>query len=259
MNFVTAHDGFTLRDVVSYEHKHNEANGEENRDGHDDNRSANYGVEGPTDDPELRRLRLQQMRNLLATLLFSQGTPMLLAGDEFSRTQGGNNNVYCQDNELGWIDWNLDDEGRELLAFTRRMIRLRRAYPILRRRRFLVGEYNEELGVRDVTWLAPNGEEMTQEHWHDPQLRSMGMLLDGRAQPSGIRRRGSDATLLLLTNAHHEAVEFLLPAVALGRDWQCLLDTGTSAVEGETYAFSTPFQLRARSLVLLALRRESAL
>ncbi|MNZ20091.1 Glycogen debranching enzyme [compost metagenome] len=259
VNFVTAHDGFTLRDVVSYEHKHNEANGEENRDGHDDNRSANYGVEGPTDDPELRRLRLQQMRNLLATLLFSQGTPMLLAGDEFSRTQGGNNNVYCQDNELGWIDWNLDDEGRELLAFTRRMIRLRRAYPILRRRRFLVGEYNEELGVRDVTWLAPNGEEMTQEHWHDPQLRSMGMLLDGRAQPSGIRRRGSDATLLLLTNAHHEAVEFLLPGVALGRDWQCLLDTASSAVEGETYAFSTPFQMQARSLALLALRRESAL
>ena len=133
VNFVTAHDGFTLRDVVSYDHKHNEANGENNADGSDHNLSWNHGCEGPTDDPEIRALRLRQMRNLLSTLLLSQGTPMLVAGDEFSRTQQGNNNVYCQDNELGWIDWRLDDEGRSLLAFTQRLLALRQRYPILRR------------------------------------------------------------------------------------------------------------------------------
>src|SRR5690606_4761530 len=139
VNFVTAHDGFTLRDMVSYDQKHNEANGADNRDGSDNNYSCNHGSEGPTDGPEMRALRVRQMRNLLATLFVSQGTPMLLAGDEFSRTQQGNNNVYCQDTALAWVDWNLDEEGRQLLAFTRRLIALRRSYPILRRGRFLVG------------------------------------------------------------------------------------------------------------------------
>ncbi|OBY92618.1 glycogen debranching enzyme GlgX [Pseudomonas sp. AU11447] len=256
VNFITAHDGFTLRDVVSYNHKHNQANGEDNRDGHDDNRSWNHGVEGPTDDAGIRRLRVQQMKNLLATLLLSQGTPMLLAGDEFSRTQQGNNNVYCQDNELGWVDWNLDDEGRELLAFTHRLIRLRQAYPILRRGRFLVGEYNEELGVRDVTWLAPESEEMTEDHWHDPQRRSLGMLMDGRAQPTGIRRSGGDATLLLLVNAGHECLDFILPKTAQGRDWQFLLDTAELPREHEhSWAFGTAYPLGARALALFTLRR----
>lgn len=256
VNFITAHDGFTLRDVVTYNHKHNQANGEDNRDGSDDNRSWNHGVEGPTDDQDIRRLRLQQMRNLMATLLLSQGTPMLVAGDEFSRTQQGNNNVYCQDNELGWVDWSLDDEGRELLAFTRRLIRLRQAYPMLRRGRFLVGEYNEELGVRDVTWLAGDGEEMTEEHWHDPLRRSLGMLLDGRAQPTGIRRSGGDATLLLLVNAGHEGIDFILPETAQGRDWQFLLDTAEPPQDHErNWEFGAAYPLGARSLALFTLRR----
>ncbi|MBD9677809.1 glycogen debranching protein GlgX [Pseudomonas sp. PDM18] len=255
VNFITAHDGFTLRDVVTYNDKHNQANGEDNRDGSDDNRSWNHGVEGPTDDEDIRRLRLQQMRNLMATLLLSQGTPMLLAGDEFSRTQQGNNNVYCQDNELGWVDWNLDDEGRELLAFTRRLIRLRQAYPILRRGRFLVGEYNEELGVRDVTWLAPEGEEMTEDRWHDPQRRSLGMLMDGRAQPTGIRRSGGDATLLLLVNAGHEGLDFILPETAQGRDWQYLLDSAEPADHEHSWEFGAAYPLGARSLALFTLRR----
>lgn len=189
INFITAHDGFTLRDVVSYDHKHNEANGEDNHDGNDNNHSHNHGCEGPTDDPNIRELRARQMRNLMATLLLSQGTPMLLAGDEFSRTQQGNNNVYCQDNELGWIHWDIDDEGRSLLAFTRRVIKLRKAYPILRRGRFLVGDYDEELEVKDVTWLSPDGSEMEEDQWQDSNAKCIGMLLDGRAQPTGVRRK----------------------------------------------------------------------
>ncbi|MCP8466261.1 glycogen debranching protein GlgX [Pseudomonas sp. ZM23] len=256
VNFITAHDGFTLRDVVTYNDKHNQANGEDNRDGHDDNRSWNHGVEGPTDDAQIRELRLRQMKNLLSTLLLSQGTPMLVAGDEFSRTQHGNNNVYCQDNELSWVDWNLDDEGRELLAFVRRLIRLRHAYPILRRRRFLVGEYNEELGVRDVIWLAPEGGEMCESFWHDPQRRSLGMLMDGRAQPSGIRRSGGDATLLLLLNASHEGIDFYLPPVAQGGDWQLLLDTAEPAEgHGPFWEFDTPYPLGSRAVALFTLRR----
>ncbi|MCY1260607.1 Glycogen operon protein GlgX [compost metagenome] len=257
VNFVTAHDGFTLRDLVSYDHKHNQANGEDNADGHNDNRSWNHGCEGPSDDPQIRQLRLRQMRNLLATLLLAQGTPMLLAGDEFGRTQKGNNNVYCQDNELSWIDWNVDEEGHELYAFVRRLIRLRRAYPILRRERFLVGDYNEALGVKDVTWLAPNGDEMTEEHWHDGHARCLGMLMDGRAQPTGILRKGGDATLLLVLNAHHDVVEFRLPEVAQGSAWHCLIDTRHPDLrEGEALAFGRQFRVGGRSLLLFVLERE---
>lgn len=258
VNFVTAHDGFTLRDVVSYDHKHNEANDEGNRDGSDNNYSWNHGVEGPTDDADIRALRLRQMRNMMATLLLSQGTPMLVAGDEFSRTQQGNNNVYCQDNELGWVDWELDDEGRSLLDFTRRLISLRRAYPILRRGRFLVGEYNEELGVKDVTWLSPCGNEMTEEQWQDGNARCLGMLLDGRAQPTGIRKSGADATLLLLLNAHHDVVNFRLPEVAQGTAWTLLLDTNRPDERSlERFEFDTEFTLTNRSLLLFELQREN--
>ncbi|MDG9925648.1 MULTISPECIES: glycogen debranching protein GlgX [unclassified Pseudomonas] len=258
VNFITAHDGFTLRDVVSYDHKHNEANDEDNRDGTDNNISWNHGCEGPSDDEQIRELRLRQMRNLLATLLFAQGTPMLLAGDEFGRTQQGNNNAYCQDNELSWVDWNIDEEGQGLIAFTRRLIALRRAYPILRRGRFFVGHYNEELGVKDVTWLAPNGEEMTEENWHDGEARCMGMLLDGRAQPTGIRRRGDDATLLLILNAYHEAVDFLLPEVAEGSAWVGLLDSNQPQQRStEQFAFGSQFQVTPRSLLLFKLQKES--
>ncbi|MDX9686871.1 glycogen debranching protein GlgX [Halopseudomonas formosensis] len=259
VNFITAHDGFTLRDVVSYDHKHNEANGENNQDGSDHNLSWNHGCEGPTDDPEINGLRMRQMRNLLSTLFLSQGTPMLLAGDEFARTQQGNNNVYCQDNEIGWIDWNLDDDGRELLEFTRYLISLRHQYPILRRGRFLVGEYNEELDVNDVTWLSPSGDPMSDEQWDDPHARCLGMLLDGRAQSSGIRRRSDDTTLLLLLNAHHDVVSFCLPQITGGSHWLCLLDTNRPELrDGEQHAFESEFLLTGRSVLLLRLEREKA-
>jgi len=258
VNFITAHDGFTLRDVVSYDHKHNDANGEDNRDGSDNNISWNHGAEGPTDDPEIRTLRLRQMRNMLATLLLSQGTPMLVAGDEFSRTQGGNNNVYCQDNEIGWVDWELDDEGRSLMEFTRRVISLRKAFPILRRGRFLVGQYNEELGVKDVTWLSPCGNEMTEEQWQDPHARCLGMLMDGRAQPTGIRRKGADATLLLVLNSHHDVVNFTLPEVAQGMNWKCLLDSNRPDDHShEVFEFGDEFTVTSRSLLLFELQRDA--
>ena len=215
VNFITAHDGFTLNDLVSYNDKHNEANGEDNRDGHSNNLSWNHGVEGPTDDPEIVALRERQKRNMLATLLLSQGTPMLLAGDEFGRTQHGNNNAYAQDNEITWLDWlGITSQGRALREFARKLIAMRQAFPMLRRGRFLIGAYNEELDVKDVTWLTPAGEEMTTEHWDDGNARCFGMLLDGRAQETGIRRRGSDATLLLVVNAHFDVVNFTLPEVA---------------------------------------------
>ncbi|MGE8497482.1 MAG: glycogen debranching protein GlgX [Pseudomonas sp.] len=254
VNFITAHDGFTLRDAVSYDHKHNEANDENNQDGTDHNISWNHGCEGHTDDPDIRQLRLQQMRNLLATLLFSQGTPMLLAGDEFGRTQHGNNNAYCQDNELSWVDWNIDDEGHALLAFCKRLIALRRRYPILRRGRFLVGHYNEELGVKDVTWLSPEGEEMTEGHWHDSEGRCLGMLLDGRAQPTGVKRSGADATLLLLLNAHHDNRTFQLPEVAGGKRWTCLVDTHQAVAGTAQPLHSDALELPGRSLLLLELQ-----
>ncbi len=226
VNFVTAHDGFTLADLVSYNDKHNEANGEGNRDGHAHNLSWNHGAEGPTDDPAIAALRRQQMRNLLATLLLSQGTPMILAGDEFARTQNGNNNAYCQDNPLSWIDWAaIDDEGRKMTDFVRQLIALRQSHPLLRRGRFFAGVYNPDLDVKDVTWITPAGMEKTTEQWHDPLARCLGMLMDGRAQPTGIRKPGVESTLLLIVNAHHDIVPFTLPAVQGGGRWVRLLDT----------------------------------
>ncbi|WP_114942860.1 glycogen debranching protein GlgX [Microvirga calopogonii] len=258
VNFITAHDGFTLHDLVSYNDKHNEANGEDNKDGHDHNLSSNYGVEGPTDDPEIRALRLRQMRNMLATLLFSQGTPMLLAGDEFARSQQGNNNAYCQDNEISWIDWEgIDDDGIELLEFTRKLIQLRQNLPILRRGRFLSGVYNEELDVKDVTWLTPAGDEMTPEHWQDPNARCISILLDGRAQPTGIRRRGTDVTLLLILNAHHDVVKCTLPEVVGGEAWMCHIDTNQPDLEAPTeFRFGKEYTVTAHSLLLFQLKPE---
>jgi glycogen operon protein len=259
VNFITAHDGFTLNDLVSYNEKHNEANGEDNKDGHDHNLSFNYGVEGPTDDPKIRTLRLRQMRNMLATLLFSQGTPMLLAGDEFARTQQGNNNAYCQDNEISWIDWEgIDEDGIELLEFTRKLIQLRQDLPILRRGRFLSGVYNEELDVKDVTWLTPAGDEMTPEHWQDPNARCISILLDGRAQPTGIRRRGTDVTLLLILNAHHDVVKCTLPEVIGGEAWMCHIDTNQPDLEVPTeFGFGKVYTVTAHSLLLFQLKPET--
>jgi glycogen operon protein len=255
INFITAHDGFTLHDLVSYNDKHNEANHENNQDGTDNNLSWNHGVEGPTDDPQIRALRLRQMYNFMATLLFSQGTPMLLAGDEFARTQHGNNNAYCQDSEIGWVDWALDEDGAALLQFVRQAIKLRLAYPILRRGRYLIGAYNEELGVKDVAWLAPSGEEMSIEQWHDGQGRCLGMLLDGRAQPTGIRRSGSDSTLLLIVNAHYQSVDFRLPQVPQGNGWRRLLDTARVDADREVFAFGREYQVGDRALLLFELNR----
>jgi len=252
VNFITAHDGFTLNDLVSYNEKHNEANGEGNRDGRADNLSWNHGVEGPTDDPNIRALRLRQMRNFLATLLLAQGTPMLLAGDEFARTQRGNNNAYAQDSEISWLDWQgIGTDGAALIEFTRALIRIRKTQPMLRRGRFLTGAYNEELGVRDVTWLGPSGIPMTIEQWNDANGRCLGMLLDGRAQPTGIRQRGSDRTLLLVLNAHYDMVKFKLPEVVGGSGWSCLADTNQPLQTApRDFAFGAEYEVTGRSLLL---------
>jgi isoamylase len=256
VNFITAHDGFTLNDLMSYNDKHNEANGEENRDGHSHNISSNYGVEGPTDDPEIRNVRFRQMRNMLATLLLSRGTPMLLAGDEFARTQNGNNNAYCQDNEISWLDWSsIGNEQKCLAEFVQKLLAVRRSLPMLRRGRFLTGAYDEELGVKDVTWLTPTGEEMTPEHWNDPNARCMGVLLDGRAQETGIRRVGSDSTLLLVMNSHHDVVPFRLPEAAGGRQWVRIIDTNQESHDELTdLDFGHEYEVTGRSLLLFLLK-----
>ncbi|WP_018259507.1 glycogen debranching protein GlgX [Methylobacterium sp. WSM2598] len=260
VNFLTAHDGFTLADTVSYAEKHNEANGEENRDGHSHNLSSNYGVEGPTADPEIRAVRFRQMRNMLATLFLARGTPMLLAGDEFARTQQGNNNAYCQDNEISWLDWQaIGPDERQQAEFARRLLTLRKALPMLGRGRFLTGAFDEELGVRDVTWLTPSGEEMTPENWNDGEARALAVLLDGRAPMSGLRRRGSEATLLLLLNAHHDLVPFTLPEVVGGHSWLRLIDTNLpESEEAERFEIGETYEVTGRSLLLFVLRPDEA-
>jgi isoamylase len=228
VNFVTAHDGFTLNDLVSYNDKHNEANGEDGRDGSTHNNSWNNGAEGPTDNQKIIALREQQKRNLLATLILSQGMPMILAGDEFGRTQQGNNNAYCQDNEISWVDWEqLNSAGGALFEFTKRLVALRKQYPILRRSRFLSGRWDEYLGLKDTTWISTSGTEMAEKDWKNPTSRCFGVILDGRAPISGIRRKGSDVTLLLIANAHHDVVKFKLPPGTGGHGWERLLDTST--------------------------------
>jgi isoamylase len=225
VNFITAHDGFTLNDCVTYDEKHNEANGEDNKDGSSDNRSSNYGVEGPTDDPDIQRVRARQIRNMLSTLLLSQGTPMLLAGDEFGRTQNGNNNAYCQDSDISWVNWEIEEKGESLIKFVSRLTALRRRFPILRRGRFLIETYNEELDIKELTWLNAGGGELAADDWDSAQC--FGLMLDGRAQPTGIRKRGEDATLLLVFNAWRDLVGFKLPSVA-DQHWRLLIDTNLS-------------------------------
>ena len=199
------------------------------------------------------------MRNLLATLLLSQGTPMLLAGDEFGRTQHGNNNAYAQDNEISWVDWNISESGAELIDFVRRVIALRRAFPVLRRSRFLTGEYNADLDVKDVSWLTPSATEMGHEQWQDPNARCFGMLIDGRAQATGIKRPAMDATVLLVLNAHHDVVKFKLPEVVGGSTWRRLLDANVPGLDDEPKVRSgDEYMVTARSLVLFALQPDSA-
>ncbi len=259
INFVTAHDGFTLADLVSYDHKHNEANGEENRDGTDNNRSWNCGVEGPTDDPGINALRAKQKRNFMATLLLSQGVPMILAGDELGRTQNGNNNAYCQDNEISWIDWNNLDAEKEMITFVKKLIFLRQNHPVFRRRNFFQGRAIKGAGVKDILWLHPDGREMTDDEWNTHYARTLGVFLSGSSVDE-IDERGqliTDDNFVLLMNAHHEEVPFCLPTVASSMTWMTLIDTSldSSHTPGTTHEAMTRFPLQARSLALLVERQ----
>ncbi|MBX9811275.1 MAG: glycogen debranching protein GlgX [Burkholderiales bacterium] len=227
INFITAHDGFTLHDLVSYDRKHNEANLEDNRDGTDNNISWNCGVEGETDDPAINALRARQKRNFLATLLFSQGVPMLLAGDELGRTQRGNNNAYCQDNEVSWLDWKPGADKRVLLEFVKRVVRLRRNHPVFRRRHFFQGWPIRGKDIKDIMWLSPDGREMSDDEWNNSFARCLGVYLSGEAfeERDARGRVIADDDFLLLFNAHHEAIRFTVPDYHMGCDWEVLLDT----------------------------------
>jgi isoamylase len=227
VNFVTSHDGFTLADLVSYERKHNEANGENNQDGHDDNVSRNWGVEGPTDDPKVRAMRAQAMRNFLATIAFSQGVPMLSHGDEIGRSQSGNNNAYCQDNEISWLDWNLSAEAKELLAFTKKVLEIRAINPVLRRRHFFRGVPIAELGPKDLTWIRPDGGEMTERDWHDASNHAIGMLIHGDAtdETDAHGEAITGATLLILLNGGERQACFFLPEQRDDDAWTSIIDT----------------------------------
>jgi glycogen operon protein len=266
INFITSHDGFTLNDLVSYDHKHNEANGEDNRDGHDANHSWNYGVEGASDDPVILELRARQKRNMLATLLLSQGTPMLLAGDEFSNSQDGNNNAYCQDNDIGWLAYppegELDGDSSGEVAFVRKLIAFRKAHPVLRRGRFLHGRETSSSGVKDVTWLSPDGEEKSEHDWTNGWLRSIGLLLVGDAGADRDARGMPmvDDTLLIMLNAHHESVPFMLPMVGASATWQLEIDTGRPGLRpDEQSALRAGASLEVEGRTLLVWRLECGL
>ena len=259
INFVTAHDGFTLRDLVSYNDKHNEANGEENRDGESHNRSWNCGVEGPTDDPAVTTLQARQQRNFLTTLILSQGVPMLLGGDEIGRTQQGNNNAYCQDNEISWFDWEHVDE--TLLEFTQRLIQFRKDHPAFHRRRWFQGRAIHGTGVSDIIWFTPNGEEMAEEHWDEGFAKSLGMFLNG--ENIGTNPRGErvvDDTFYVLLNAHYEPLTFTLPGRHLGMQWVKVLDTNTPLPEESDQVVEAGKEVlvEARSLVVLRRVESSA-
>jgi glycogen operon protein len=252
INFVTAHDGFTLRDLVSYNEKHNEANGEDNRDGESHNRSWNCGAEGPSEDPAIEALRSRQARNLLATLVLSQGVPMMVAGDEFGRTQGGNNNAYCQDNERSWLDWAAADAS--LLEFTRCLIRLKREHPVFRRRRWFQGRPIHGSGVADIAWLRPDGEAMTDADWAEGFAKSLAVLLNGRAI-AGRGARGEvivDDSFLVLFNAHDEPITFTMPTSDCGELWTTALDTAAdTAADAVCTGAGQTRDVEARSLVVL--------
>ncbi|PGH52642.1 glycogen debranching enzyme GlgX [Streptomyces sp. Ru87] len=264
VNFVTAHDGFTLRDLVSHQQKHNEANGEGNRDGTDDNRSWNCGAEGETGDPEITALRRRQLRNFLTTLLLSTGVPMLVAGDEMGRTQRGNNNGYCQDNPTGWLDWSLaaDPGWRELRALTARLIALRRAHPVLRRRAFFSGRPQGPEGLRDLAWFTPAGREMTEQDWYAPAA-TLGMYLSGRDIPGRDERGGpvTDDSFLVLLHAHHEPLPFTLPGPPWARGYELLVDTSRedqAEPPGTRHRGGAELTLPARSVQLLRVRHDPA-
>src|SRR4051812_47364678 len=257
INFITAHDGFTLNDLVSYNDKHNEANGENNQDGDNNNHSWNHGVEGPTDNPDITELRARQRRNLLTTLLLSQGVPMICAGDEWARTQNGNNNAYCQDNEISWLSWDWTDEQKELLEFTKKLIKLRRDHPVFRRPKFFQGRRIRGSEIKDVMWFNPGGNEMSDEEWSSPFVRCLGMLLSGDTidvlsfQGQPIR----DDTFLFVINAHYETLSFLLPGQEQ-IEWQLLLDTAAESgflPEPKSFASGDELPVTDRGACLLKL------
>jgi isoamylase len=254
INFITAHDGFTLRDLVSYNDKHNDANAEDGNDGATTNNSWNCGAEGDTDDRTVLDLRARQQRNLLTTLLLSQGVPMIAHGDELGRTQHGNNNAYCQDNELAWINWELDQEQQDLLDFTRGLVRLRHHHPVLRRRRFFHGEADTE-GIADLTWFLPDGDRMQDSHWRWEEARAIGVLLNGEAitEPDDRGERVTDDSFLILLNGHHEAIDFHLPPKEFGETWTVVIDTSAFRDnEGQVELKATgAVRIDARSILVL--------
>jgi len=261
INFVTCHDGFTLRDLVSYNDKHNEANLEENRDGSNDNLSWNCGAEGPTDDAGINALRARQQRNFLATLFLSQGVPMLTAGDERGRTHHGNNNAYCQDSEISWLDWNAGAAETELIDFVRRLVSFRKRHPVFRRRRFFQGRIVPGRNAKDLVWLHPDGREISEEHWQTGHARCLGMYLSGHAiaEPDERGGRVTDDDFLLLMSAHHEDLAFMLPSFRANARWGVVFDTAR-AEGGEARSFrpGETFPLVARSLALLVELAEGA-
>ncbi|HEY7423619.1 MAG TPA: glycogen debranching protein GlgX [Gemmataceae bacterium] len=257
INFITCHDGFTLHDLVSYNDKHNEANGEDNRDGANDNNSWNCGAEGPTDDAAINTLRERQKRNLMATLLFSAGVPMICGGDELSHSQKGNNNTYCQDNELTWLNWELNPQQQEFLEFVKLASRIRREHSVFQRRRFFQGRKIRGSDIKDLSWLDPNGGEMTDEAWDAGYVRCLGMRLAGDVIAE-VDERGEKVvgdTLLLLLNAHHEPIPFALPAARAEHHWEVILDTAVSQNQAATAAAApAKYPLQGRSLVVLRTR-----
>ena len=257
VNFVTVHDGFTLTDLVSYNEKHNELNNDKNRDGDNNNQSWNCGVEGPTNDPQINDLRDRQRRNFLTTLFLSQGVPMLCGGDEWGRTQDGNNNAYCQDNEISWFNWERDEKQNQFFEFTRRLIQLRKEHPVFRRPKFLKGRRIPGSEIPDVMWFNPGGNQMTEEEWTSPFVRCLGMLLSGDAtdvlnfEGESVR----DDTFLLLINAHYEPIAFVLPGQE-HLEWQLILDTSDAAgfvAEPKRFASGDDVDLGGRACCLLQL------
>ena len=255
INYVTAHDGFTLHDLVSYDNKHNEANLDDNKDGSDSNDSWNCGVEGPTDDVDIRRLRERQKRNMLAMLLLSEGTPMLLAGDEFGNTQLGNNNAYCQDNDISWLPWHeIDRDGTRLIEFVERVIALRKAHPVFRRTRFFRGAVTDNEGLKDITWIRHDSAEMQNEDWHDASRRALGALFGGEASQRYIGVSGYpefDSTFLMLLNAGENDIDFVLPRAGSFVRWSLVFDTAQGPnAPGTIWAAATAYRMTSRSLSL---------
>jgi isoamylase len=251
INFITSHDGFTLHDLVSYEQKHNEANMDDNKDGDNSNHSCNYGIEGPTDDLHINNIRARQKRNLLSTLFLSQGVPMLLAGDEFGRTQRGNNNAYCQDNEISWVDWSNTDNG--LQEFTRRLIQICKAHPAFCRRRWFQGQPVYGKGLEDIAWFLPNGEEMKEEHWKQDFARSLGIFLNGQGLRC-VNEKGEkmkDDSFYIICNAHHDQVSFVMPPDKFGNPWVKILDTSHETGNGDDTMYKAGDALNVEGMCLI--------